>query len=545
MLDRAHAVRIADAARRAARGLAAGACLPVLAAGACAPARTADTTWVRPPAVAGTFYPGEPAGLERAGRELLAGAVPRRPEPPVALVLPHAGWAFSGQIAADGWAQAAGRPYDVVVILGTNHTAARFDRVAVWPRGGFRTPLGVAPVDTAAAEALIAADPDCVIDEDAHGREHSVEVHVPFAQLALPGTPILPLVVACQDSGRCRRLGRALARILHGRRALVVASSDLSHYPAYDDARASDGAVLAAIASVDPDAFRATIEAQMQAGRPALATCACGEAPVMAALEAARAMGATRGAVLSAANSGDTPIGDRDRVVGYGAVAFYAPSAAPGHSPATTAGAPSAGTPASASHGTPAPLTAAPPEAGLSAEDQARLLAFARLTLQRWFETGVPPLARDLGEAAERPQGAFVTLRIGGELRGCIGHMAPDLPLGQAVGMMALAAALRDPRFPPLEASELERVTIEISALTPLERVAGPEAIVVGRDGVEIRKAGRVAVFLPQVAGEQGWDRTALLENLCLKAGLPRDGWRGGAELWTFRAIHFRETGTR
>ena len=123
--------------------------------------------------------------------------------------------------------------------------------------------------------------------------------------------------------------------------------------------------------------------------------------------------------------------------------------------------------------------------------------------------------------------------------------MGDDLPLGQATGTMALNAAFADQRFPPLEASELSEIDIEVSVLTPLEHVTGPEAIKIGRDGVVIRKSGRSAVFLPEVPVEQGWDRAALLAHLCTKAGLPADAWTAGAEFYTFRSIHFQESERR
>ena len=119
------------------------------------------------------------------------------------------------------------------------------------------------------------------------------------------------------------------------------------------------------------------------------------------------------------------------------------------------------------------------------------------------------------------------------------------MPLAQVVGTMTLAAAFQDPRFPALTADELDRVQIEISALTPLARVAGPGAVVIGRDGVQIRKDGRSAVFLPEVPVEQGWNHTALMEHLCTKAGLPEQAWRSGAQFYTFRSVHFSEPGTR
>ena len=428
----------------------------LLCAAATASCAVAAKPAVRAPAVAGQFYPAESDRLEAAVRALLADAVPPLGERPLALVVPHAGYVYSGQIAADGFRQAMGQRYDLVVLLGTNHTTADFDAVSVYDGSGFRTPLGVAEVDAKAAADLVAADRDCRLDHSVHEREHSIEVELPFVQVALPGTKILPLVVATQDPARCARLGAALAKVLASRRALIVASSDLSHYPEFDGARASDRAVLGAIAGLDPGGLLAVIAAQMGAGHRGLETCACGEAPVLAAMSAARALGARRGTVVSWANSGDTPVGDRSRVVGYGAVMF-------------TAGAAGADT-AALAHPLDEPAGAAPPGA-LGPAEKRRLLAFARQTIERFLATGTVPLARGLPPAAYRPQGAFVTLLEHGELRGCIGHMAEDLPLGQAVGAMAIAAALQDPRFPPLEQRELRDLEIEISALTPLERV--------------------------------------------------------------------------
>ena len=496
---------------------------------ACEPLASTTTTTgadIRPPAVAGSFYPKEPGRLQAAVKAFLADAVPARGTRPVALVLPHAGYLYSGQIAADGWRQVQGQAYDLVVLLGTNHTTAGFAGAAVSPAGGFRTPLGVAEVDGKAAAALRAADRAIVVDAAVHEREHSIEVQVPFAQTALPGVPILPVVVSSEDPATCARIGQALARALAGRRPLIVASSDLSHYPGYDAARAADGAVLAAMTRLDPAALHGTIAAQMRAGHRGLETCACGEGAVLVALEAARALGARRGVVLSWANSGDMAVGDRSRVVGYGAVML---AAGPGGADTSVL----------------APAAEAPADAPLTPGDRRALLALARRTLERWFATSTVPLPRGLSPATARRQGAFVTLLERGELRGCIGHMAEDLPLAQTVESMALAAAFEDTRFAQLAPGELKDVEIEISVLTPLQRVAGPGAVVIGRDGVQIRKAGRAAVFLPQVPVEQGWDLNALMENLCLKAGLPKDAWKSGAEFWTFRSILFRESELR
>jgi hypothetical protein len=279
---------------------------------------------VRSPVVAGTFYPADARRLEATVRALLDQALPPLASRPIALVVPHAGYVYSGLVAADGWRQAEAQRYDLVALLAPNHTVAGFSGVAVFLGSGFRTPLGVVPADEAAAAALLAADPGCTSDPLPHEREHAIEVQLPFVQLVLPGVPILPVVVGSEDPDRAARFGVALAGVLADRRALIVSSSDLSHYPRHEDARAADRAVLAAIARLDPGGLRRTLDAEEHAGRPGLSTCACGAAPLLATLAAARALGATRGTVLSHANSGDVPAGDRDRVVGYGAVSITA-----------------------------------------------------------------------------------------------------------------------------------------------------------------------------------------------------------------------------
>ncbi|MBP1642545.1 MAG: hypothetical protein H6Q03_1214 [Acidobacteria bacterium] len=479
---------------------------------------------VRAPAFAGSFYPDDPARLRAAIEGFLADARPPRGEAPVALVAPHAGYVYSGQIAADAYRQAMGSAYDVVVILGTNHAAAPFDGVSVDASAGLRTPLGVAVADAELARALAAADGALGYRPEAHAREHSIEVQVPFVQVALPRARIVAAVVGRPDLALAERFGRALARALAGRRALIVASSDLSHYPARDAARAADLEVLAALATLDAPAAAAAFARVERAGTRGLVTAACGQGPALAALVAARELGARSGAVVSYANSGDTVAGEAARVVGYGALAWTR-----GRSAAAPA----------------APALPPPPggEAALSAAEHAELLALARSTLERWFRSGTFPLPRPTSERLGRPQGAFVTLLADGRLRGCIGDLAGETPLALSVARMAVAAAFEDRRFSPLQAAELPGLELEISVLTPPRPVAGPQAIRVGTDGVLLARDGRRAVFLPQVAPEQGWSRDQLLGHLCEKAGLTGDCWRRGALLSTFQADVFREKG--
>jgi hypothetical protein len=476
---------------------------------------------VREPAVAGQFYPADARGLNATLDAVFKDATAPGRERPIAFVVPHAGYVYSAQIAADGWRQAAAHEYDTIVILGTNHTGAGFGRIGVFPGSGLRTPLGVAKVDQALSASLVKEDSDCVADAAMHAAEHSVEVQVPFAQRLFPNASLVAAVVASDDAGVVTKFGRTLGRLLAGRKALIVASSDLSHYPSYRDAAAVDRRTLEAMASLDPDRLRSVASAA--AGSvPNLATCACGEAPVMAAMVAARALGATRGRVVSYANSGDLPIGDPDRVVGYGAVVFSAGE------PGTDASAVLPHTPAAQA----LPATAA---------DKRQMLVLARETIGRYLDTGTVPLARGFSPALDRPQGVFVTLRERGALRGCIGQMQPDRPLRVLVGSMAMAAAFEDPRFEKVKPGEMRDIDIEISVLTPFKEVAGPQAVVVGRDGVLLQKDRRSAVFLPQVATEEHWTRDEMLDNLCLKGGMPAGCWHSGARLSTFQADVFKE----
>jgi hypothetical protein len=475
---------------------------------------------VRPAVVAGKFYSEAPGMLRAAIAGFLEDAEPVTVSRPLALILPHAGYIYSGQIAADGYNQARGHRYDTVVILGTNHTTPGFQRIGLYPGDGFATPLGVARVDREIVAALKKASPDCVLNAAVHQQEHSVEVQVPFIQYLFPGAEIVPVVIGAPDGELCERFGHVLGGVLKGKKALIVASSDLSHYPSYADAVTVDRPILEAVSTLDAVRVQTVIHSQMNRRIANLHTAACGEGPILTAMSAARALGAKGGKVISYANSGDIAIGDRSRVVGYGAVALTAEPA----------------------FAVAAPPSAAGPGDGLAPADKKALLSFARKTIARYLATETVPLARGFSPAAQEFRGVFVTLKKYGQLRGCIGRLVPEAPLCQLVGAMAIQSAFNDHRFRPVSAAELKDIEIELSVLTPMKPVPRAEDIVVGRDGVLLQKGRAGAVFLPQVATEQGWSREEMLDQLCLKAGLPEGSWRKGAEFQTFQAIVFHES---
>jgi len=479
---------------------------------------------IREPAVAGKFYPESAAKLRLAVEKFLQDAVPAKVKKPVAIIVPHAGYIYSGQICADGFKQVSNQNYDVIVILGTNHTSPNLQSIALYPGDGFRTPLGTVQVEKRIIAALLKETPtDCILDQSAHESEHSVEVMVPFIQVVFPKAKIVPIVVGSQDMYICTRFGQALAKVLKNKNALIVASSDLSHYPSQEDANIVDKETLAAIATLDPAVFRATVKSHMDKNIPNLSTSACGEAPIMAAMAAAKSLGASRGVIISYANSGDMSVGERSRVVGYGAVALTADNDKKEIS-------------------LPAKTTPTVASSLLTPSDKKALLNFARETISRLFMTDTTPMARDFPANLQQQQGVFVTLKKKGELRGCIGRIIGDEPLGKLVGTMAIQAAFNDRRFNPLTFDELKDIKIEISVLTPMKQVAGASDILVGRDGVLLSKDGHSAVFLPQVATEQRWSREEMLDNLCQKAGLDAGCWKKGTKFSTFQAVVFSES---
>lgn len=467
---------------------------------------TYRSSQVREPLFAGQFYPGQPEELERTVAQYLSQAVSLGVRP-LALIAPHAGYVYSGQVAAHAFRQVKGWLYEVIVIIAPNHTTADFRDISVYAEGAFGTPLGELPVDTALAQRLIAAHERIVYDPRLHRYEHAIEVELPFVQMVAADTPIVPIVMGEPTRENCRILCDALTQALAGQNALVVASSDMSHYPAYEDAQRIDGRMLAAIESLDVEKVWQENASCLSAGVPNLACTLCGLGPVVTAIMYAQQVGANQATVLSYCNSGDAPLGDHRRVVGYGAVMFWRWE---------------------------------PPHLD-EAEKQA-LLKLAREAIRAHLEhkpaLSFEPTSPDL----RQPSGVFVTLRKEGKLRGCIGHILPREPLYAAVQSVAIAAAVGDPRFSPLTARELAETEIEISVLSPLRRVSGIEEIKVGTHGLYIRRGQAAGLLLPQVATEQGWDRLAFLQGVCRKAGLPEDAWQDEATaLYTFTAEIFAD----
>ena len=483
---------------------------------------TQATYGVRPPAVAGTFYPAHPATLIQMIDGYLAQAQRLEPEPSI-IIVPHAGYVFSGGVAAHGFKQALDRGYEHVIILGFSHGYSySFEGAAVWPTGAWRTPLGDVSIDESLAQAILQASSVFTPDRSIHLDEHSLEVQVPFIQRVLPGVPIVPISIGKPTLENAQAIAAGLARVLNEfPHTLIVTSTDLSHYPRYQDAVRIDQSSIQAVVSLDPLALEAWDEEAMSSRTANLHTTMCGKGPVMVSMLLARSLGAEQVHVIHAANSGDVPEGEKDRVVGYAAIEFVK-----GQPPA------------------------------LSADDKTTLLKLARTTLEEYLQASPPDATRTreprtrpnftpTSIALEQPRATFVTLRhkLTHDLRGCRGEVFARYPLWESVQRVSLLSATDDPRFRPMNHAELADVHIEISVLTPMRLAHSPDEVIVGKHGVMIRAGGRGGLFLPQVPKEQGWDRDEYLSTLCwMKAGLPADAWRKPeVQLYLFEAEIFEE----
>ncbi|HEY3355778.1 MAG TPA: AmmeMemoRadiSam system protein B [Polyangia bacterium] len=488
----------------------------------------------RPAAVAGSWYEGEAAALARQVDGLFGRAAAAK-EPGrkvVAIVSPHAGYRYSGAGAAAGYKLVAGRRYERVVVLGPSHHVP-FQGVAVTGATHYETPLGAVPVDRAACDRLLAAGEPFRAVPGAERREHSVEMQLPMLQRALGSFQLVPLVVGEMDAEGYRRAGRAI-RALLGDGTLVVASSDFTHrgdgfgYDPFAALRGAPDALREELRALDMgavDLIRKVDRAGFTAYVDRTGATICGARPIGILLEALAGR-APPTELLSYYTSADV-VGSWSSSVSYVDLVFY------GDGPYVA--------PAPAS----APAAEAPAGQGLTQGEKQTLLKLARAALEAAVRSGAAPAKAaaglELTPRLEQTGGAFVTLKVAGELRGCIGTLAAHRPLWEDVIANAQNAALSDPRFSPVRPDELRAIDLEISVLTRPREVPRAEDIVIGRHGMILEKQGRRATFLPQVAPEQGWDRDTTLAHLARKAGLAPDAWRSGARFWVYEAIVFGE----
>jgi AmmeMemoRadiSam system protein B/AmmeMemoRadiSam system protein A len=466
---------------------------------------------VRQAGVAGSFYPADPKELSEMIDDMLAHASPPIIKDPIlAVVAPHAGYQYSGPVAAYTYAELKGRKFSRVVVIAPSHYES-FDFTSVYDGDAYATPLGNVPVDKEFSRELVKMSPTMRLSSQGHdatpaGAEHAIEVELPWLQKVLGPFELVPVVMGDQSYENSRALGVALAKLIHGGDTLIVASSDLSHYHPYDEAEKIDHKTLSALQAWDYLSMSRNFQQRVWE--------ACGGAPIVATMIAAERMGAKQAQVLKYANSGDVT-GDRSRVVGYSADVFV-----------KTEGGKAMETPFS-----------------LDEKEKSELLALARKSVEHVVQeaTAYDPTASP-DEKLNQERGAFVTLSKSGVLRGCIGYTSAAKPLYMTVRDTATLAALRDPRFEPVSQSELPQLEYEISVLSPLRRVLDVQQIELGKHGLLMKNGPNEGILLPQVPVEQKWDRQTYLEQTCAKAGMHADCWRDeDTDIFMFTAVVFGE----
>ncbi|MDQ7785088.1 MAG: AmmeMemoRadiSam system protein B [Desulfomonilaceae bacterium] len=488
-------------------------------------AKTSKGENVRRPAVAGMFYPARASALQATVSESLKSASKEQfPLPVKALLAPHAGYVYCGRTMAAAFKQIEGDAfrYDRVVMIGPSHRV-RTKAAAVSSADVWETPLGPVSVDSAAAGNLVEKNDRIEFDDRAHANEHALEVQLPYLMVASGGKhfKIVPILTNSGDPGDQKIVADALAELAADPNTLVVVSSDLSHYPSIETAEKVDREILGAVTSLDPKTLIDADRKLMGAGHSGLDCTMCGLEATLCLVRAASRLRITNAETVSYTNSGMTA-GDAGRVVGYGAVVFS------GQGPVSSE------------------TRSIPVKMDLTAESKRELVAIARSAVAAAVNGASLPEEPVENPNLQMKAGCFVTLTNNGLLRGCIGCFTSETPLWKTVRDIATSSATRDPRFvtDPIVPSEVPELDIEVSVLSPMERVSRPlEQIALGRDGILVRDKGRSGTFLPQVAGETGWTVEEFLGHCSRdKAGLGWDGWRSPtAEVFTYTATIIAE----
>ena len=476
---------------------------------------------VRPATQANRFYTGDAKELSEEVDSLLAlhrGETVYRDV--AALIVPHAGYYFSGNVAAAAYmAVPRDKQYKRIFLLGPSHHEWLDGASVNTEADYYATPLGQVKVARETALALAAADSVFRYEPRAHDREHCLEVQLPFLQRRFGGDgkstqtsedavpPIVPIIISTNDFQKLKRIAEALKPYLTEENLFIV-SSDFSHYPKYEDACRVDARTGKAVESGDVEQFIAALEENARSGVRNLSTSACGELAIATLLMMIDSTYEVKHLMYQ--NSGDAEESDHSRVVGYHAFAIVRNG--------------------QARTDTDFSLT----------DDEKRMLKDIALTSIKDSLNGKPIAEHPSLTATLRQKcGAFVSLHKHGRLRGCIGHFGEDVPLHEIVAEMARAAAFEDPRFMPVTADELSDIDIEISVLTPMRRIQSLDEFELHRHGIYIRKGYRSGTYLPQVADEVNWTKEEFVSHCAQdKAGIGWDGWKD-AELYVYEAIVF------
>ena len=477
--------------------------------------RYPESQKVRKPAVAGTFYPASAKELKSMCQPWLS---PSTDGPaPQALIVPHAGYVFSGEVAASAYNRIPREhPYRRIFLLGPSHQV-RFAGASVDTLfSQVETPLGKIPVDVAMGKELIhAGEGVFTCRSDAHDREHCLEVQLPFLQLVYDEVPpIVPIVIGTERPAVLQQIAEVLKPYFSPENLFII-SSDFSHYPSYEDAKNSDLYLAETIVSGGLEVFRKALSDIRKMGYTGQDTAACGACAIAVLLSLMDAEGWDRFPAehIMYRNSGDSPYGDMDRVVGYNSIVF-----------------------------TRVEKDSDDHLFHFSEEEKKGMVAAARASIYSTLGLEYEGDDTPIGILREKGYGVFVTLHLDGRLRGCIGRFTSSSSLHATIREMARSAAFSDPRFPALSRQEAPKVDIEVSVLSPLKRISSIDEFKLGRDGIYMIKGSRHGTFLPQVAEETGWNTEQFLGHCARdKAGIGYDGWKD-ADLYTYQTEVVKES---
>lgn len=472
----------------------------------------------RQPYAAGRFYSDDPVELRSNLAKLFANAVPKSQKSVIAVISPHAGYVFSGEVAASAFNQIDNtKEYENIFVLASSHVKY-LNGASVYFQGDYITPLGNVTVNTALAKELIDNNKLFSFDNEADANEHSLEVQLPFLQYHMKTDfKVVPIIIGTQSKKDCKAIAEILKPYFYNDKNLFIISTDFSHYPSYKNAVATDLATANALLLNSPKELLNTIERNADKGIYNLATSMCGWTSVLTMLYMTHDNPGITISPILYKNSGDSPYGEKDRVVGYYALAVSYNKAAQNDT-----------------------------EFNLTEKDKETLLHIARNTVDTYIQKSkVPEINSTLfSENLNTHCGAFVTLHKNGKLRGCIGRFKVDEPLYQIVQQMAIAASTQDTRFEPVKKDELNNIEVEISVLTPLKKIDSVDEIVLGKHGIYIKKGYSSGTFLPQVATDTGWSLEEFLGHCARdKARIGWDGWKD-AEIYIYEAIVFSEDET-
>lgn len=434
-----------------------------------------------------------------------------------AIISPHAGYVFSGNTAASAFSSIPENySYKNIFIIGSSHVMA-FEGASVYNTGDYITPLGTATVNREIADKLIKENKVFKFPVTAHIQEHSIEVQIPFLQYYFKKLPhVVPIIIGTTNEKTIRQISEAL-RPYFTPDNLFVISSDFSHYPPYKDAIESDWLTALSILTGDPEKFLNTLQKNSQKNIKGLVTSMCGWTSGLTILYLAEGNDRLEFNLIDYSNSGDSPYGGKDEVVGYNAISLTTRS--------------------DDSHS-----EIGKTEFTFSDEEKDLLFSLARNSIKSKLENGKKQSPVEVTSSKlHEPLGAFVTLKIDGSLRGCIGRFISEEPLYEVVQQSALSSAFDDPRFPPLSSVEYKKINIEITVLGPLKKINEISDIILGRHGIYIKKDGRSGTMLPQVATENGWTVEQFLGYTSRdKAGIGWDGWKD-AEIFIYEGIVLEE----